>query len=149
MKQILLMHGPNLNLLGKRDALHYGNISLQEIENLTVVAADAFGYSVHGYQSNHEGFLIDKLQMIASEVVGIIINPGALTHYSYALYDALLDTRLPIVEVHLSDIATREKWRTHSVTAPAAIAMISGKKEKGYQDAVRILVEHIENDHHK
>jgi 3-dehydroquinate dehydratase-2 len=149
LKKILLLHGPNLNLLGMRDVNHYGNCTLKDIENKTKEIAKMLDYDIVSYQSNHEGFLIDEIQKQTPDIVGIIINPGALTHYSFALYDALLDTKLPIVEVHLSNIAARENWRAHSVTAPAAIAMISGKKEKGYEDAVKKLVEHIENVHHK
>lgn len=143
MDKILLMHGPNLNALGMRNPEHYGHLTLEHIEVLTIEEAKKSDYEVDCYQSNHEGDLIDKLQSESSRCVGIIINPGALTHYSYALYDALLDTKLPIVEVHLSDIKQREAWRSISVTAPACIQVIWGKKEKGYIEAVNILVEHI------
>lgn len=146
MKNILLMHGANLNFLGKRNPEHYGNLTLQHLESLTTEHAKKWGYGVISYQSNHEGNLIDKLQEEAENCCGIIINPGAFTHYSYALYDALLDTKLPIVEVHLSDIKQREKWRSISVTSPACINVIWGKKEKGYIEAVDILVEHLKHD---
>ncbi len=144
MKKILLMHGANLNILGKRDPKHYGNVTLFDIEKITKEEAKKFEYDVITYQSNCEGKLIDTLQAETPHCKGIIINPGAFTHYSYALYDALLDTQLPIVEVHLSAIHSREKWRSHSVTAPAAIQVIWGKKEIGYKDAVRVLVEYIQ-----
>lgn len=140
---ILLMHGPNLNLLGKRDSQHYGHLTLVDIENLTQEAAKQHGFSLDTYQSNHEGALIDTLQSRPPDTVAIIINPGALTHYSYALYDALLDTQLPIVEVHLSKIDQREKWRSISVTAPACIEVIWGEKEKGYVRAVEVLALHL------
>ncbi len=143
MKKILLMHGPNLNLLGKRNPEHYGSLTLKRIEDLTVEEAKKFNYEIISYQSNHEGNLIDKLQIEANHCVAIIINPGAFTHYSYALYDALLDTELPIVEVHLSDIKQREAWRSISVTAPACINVIWGKKEKGYIEAVNMIAEHL------
>ncbi len=149
MKKLLLIHGANLNFLGKRDSEHYGNLTLKDIEKLTALEAKKYGFKIIPYQSNHEGDLIDKLQSEAKNCVGIIINPGAFTHYSYALYDALLDTKLPIIEVHLSDLKKREAWRRKSVTAPASIKMISGKKEKGYKEAVKIIVEHLKRHDHQ
>lgn len=149
MNKILLMHGPNLNLLGKRDVSIYGNCTLSDIENMIIEMSKKLKFSVTTYQSNHEGELIDYLQHNAEAIQGIIINPGALTHYSFALLDALQDTRLPIVEVHLSDIHKREAWRAISVTSAAAIKMISGKKEKGYIEALHFLVEYIKNGHHE
>lgn len=143
------MHGPNLNLLGKRNPNIYGLCTLADIEKLVQKTADYSNYSIQHYQSNHEGQLIDYLQQHAKEAAGIIINPGALTHYSFALYDALLDTGLPIVEVHLSDIKQREPWRAVSVTSAAAIKVISGKKEEGYREALIFLVEYIENGYHE
>jgi 3-dehydroquinate dehydratase-2 len=141
--QLLLIHGPNLNWLGKRDPKHYGQLTLADIENLTRQTAKQNSFQLSTYQSNHEGALIDILQTRTSNTVGIIINPGAFTHYSYALYDALLDTQLPIVEVHLSNINQRESWRSISVTAPACIEVIWGEKEKGYVRAVEILANHL------
>lgn len=145
MKTILLIHGPNLNRLGKRDPLHYGMLTLTDIEALTQKAASNLGYTLRTFQSNHEGALIDWIQEHAASAVGIIINAGALTHYSYALHDAIVDTGIPCVEVHLSEVQTREPWRRISVIAPACIATVSGKKEKGYTEAVTILHEHIKN----
>lgn len=138
-RRILLVHGPNLNLLPKRDASHYGHVSLQEIETLVSEAGTKYGYDLETFQSNHEGALIDWLQKESPGAAGIIINPGALTHYSYALHDALLDTKLPCVEVHLSDVSTREEWRRTSVTAPACIAQVSGKGAQGYVEALNML----------
>ncbi|MDO8481476.1 MAG: type II 3-dehydroquinate dehydratase [bacterium] len=143
MATILLIHGPNLNRLGKRDALNYGQKTLAEIEASVADEAKKLGHDVKTFQSNHEGALIDFLQKEAENAAGIIINPGALTHYSYALHDAIVDTKLPCVEVHLSEISSREAWRKISVTAPACIAQISGKKEAGYIDAVRALHAHL------
>ena len=139
MKKILLIHGPNLNLLGKRDKNHYGDLSLDKLEALVGSAALKYEIEVESFQSNHEGRLIDFLQEKSDGADGIIINPGALTHYSYALHDALVDANLPCVEVHLSDVENREEWRKVSVTQLACIAKISGKKEDGYIEAINIL----------
>ncbi|MEK7106926.1 MAG: type II 3-dehydroquinate dehydratase [Patescibacteria group bacterium] len=139
MATILLIHGPNLNLLGARDAEQYGTKTLADIESSVREAAQKLGHSVKAFQSNHEGALVDFLQKESLNAAGIIINPGALTHSSYTLHDALRDTKLPAVEVHLSDISSREEWRRVSVTAPACIAQISGKKEAGYVEAVEVL----------
>ncbi len=143
MNTILLLHGPNLNRLGARDPQQYGTLNLAQLEAHVRDTASALGYSIECFQSNHEGALIDWIQAHAGDAVGIMINPGALTHYSYALHDALLDTRLPCVEVHLSDISTREPWRAHSVIAPACIAQIKGRKVEGYEEAVKLLDTHL------
>lgn len=143
MDKILLIHGANLNALGKRDPKHYGHLTLAMIEQLVLDAAKSYHYDLITYQSNHEGNLIDTLQSRADECVGIIINPGAFSHYSYALHDALLDTQLPAIEVHLSNLRERETWRHHSVIAAACIQSIDGKKEVGYQEAVKRLVEYL------
>ncbi|TSC87256.1 MAG: 3-dehydroquinate dehydratase II [Parcubacteria group bacterium Gr01-1014_8] len=140
---LLLIHGPNLNRFGERDAAQYGSVTFAQIESLVVDETKKLGHGVKKFQSNHEGALIDFLQAESKNAHGIIINPGALSHYSYALYDALVDTKLPVVEVHLSDIKSREAWRRISVTAPACIAQISGKKEAGYSEAVAVLHQHL------
>lgn len=139
MKTLLLIHGPNLNLLGKRDRNHYGSLTLKALEIEVKKKAKSVGFAIKAFQSNHEGALIDFLQKHATLSTGIIINPGALTHYSYALYDALLDAKLPAVEVHLSKVNNREAWRKTSVTAPACKKIISGKKLQGYLEAVDYL----------
>lgn len=130
-------------MLGARAHEYYGTLTLRDIENLVSEEGEKRGFKIESFQSNHEGALIDFLQKERGDAAGIIINPGAFTHYSYALHDALVDTKLPCVEVHLSDIAKREEWRRHSVTAAACIAQVSGKKEKGYVEALEILVEHL------
>jgi len=143
MKKILLIHGPNLNLLGKRNKKHYGDLTLKNIEDLVIEEATKSGIETETFQSNHEGKLIDWIQEHSESADGVVINPGALTHYSYALHDALVDTGLPCVEVHLSDVENREAWRRISVTAPACIAQISGKKELGYVEGFNLLIQKL------
>jgi 3-dehydroquinate dehydratase-2 len=143
MKPLLLMHGVNLNRLGSRHFEHYGHLTLSAIEQLTKEAAKKYGVDVCTYQSNHEGALIDTLQQEASHCCGIIINAGAFSHSSYALHDALIDTQLAVIEVHLSDVQQREVWRRTSVLAPACLQVISGKKQQGYLDAVDALMTHL------
>lgn len=130
-------------MLGVRAYEHYGTLTLGDIEMLVSEESAKHDIIVTSFQSNHEGAIIDFLQKERGGAAGIIINPGAFTHYSYALHDALVDTKLPCVEVHLSDISKREEWRRHSVTAPACIAQVSGKKEQGYVEALEILVGHL------
>lgn len=139
MKTILLIHGPNLNLLGKREPKHYGTLTLNALIARVKKQAKLLGFKIKPYQSNHEGSLIDFLQKHSRESAGIIINAGALTHYSYALRDALLDAKLPAVEAHLSKVKSREKWRRISVVAPACQKIISGKKIRGYFEALNYL----------
>jgi 3-dehydroquinate dehydratase-2 len=140
MKTILLIHGPNLNLLGKRDHGQYGTMSLIDIENS--VQSRAKDYRILCFQSNHEGDLIDFIQAHTEESMAMIINPGAFTHYSYALHDAILDSQLPTVEVHLSNIMAREPWRAHSVITPVCVHTIMGKKLNGYIEAIDYILEH-------
>lgn len=143
MKKILLVHGPNLNLLGSRDSKHYGSLTLRDIEKLVESECGKSGIQFEAFQSNHEGEIIDVLQERAGLINGIIINPGAFAHYGYALHDALADTGLPCVEVHLSDIENREDWRKISVTATACLAKISGKQAQGYLEALELLLKHL------
>lgn len=144
MKKILLIHGPNLNLLGKRDHHHYGHLTLAQLEKQVSEYAVRLGFEIKKFQSNHEGDLIDWIQKNSSKSLGLIINPGALTHYSYALHDALLDAHIPCVEVHLSKVQNRESWRKISVTAAACVAVISGKQELGYFEALDYLKKHYQ-----
>lgn len=140
---ILLIHGPNLNLLGQRDPHHYGTLTLASLEASVKQHAAVQTISVKSFQSNHEGALIDAIQTTPADA--IIINAGALTHYSYALHDAIKDSGLPTVEVHLSNISEREPWRAHSVIEPACIKTIMGKKLQGYLDAVDYLSEYLQH----
>lgn len=141
--RILVIHGPNLNMLGRRDPAHYGSKTLAEIDSLLKERGDQLGVEVVCYQSNHEGFLIDFVQEQAPGTDGIIINPGALTHYGLSLRDALEDAHLPVIEVHLSNIHAREEFRRKSVIAPIARGQISGQGWQGYLTALDILAGHI------
>ncbi len=146
-KNILLIHGPNLNLLGQRQQEHYGDLTLKMIEDEVESYAALKHLSVVSFHSNHEGHIIDFIQSESKNSSALIINAGALTHYSYALHDAILDCRLPTVEVHLSDIQSREPWRAHSVIKPACIHSVMGKKEKGYIEAIDYLSEYLSHEH--
>ncbi len=142
MKKILLIHGPNLNHLGKRDPAHYGSLTLDELEDTLRSQAETEDYTLKTFQSNHEGALIDFIQE-NGDAAGILINPGALTHSSYALHDALLDSGLPCVEVHLSDIKNREPWRAISVTTPACLKQFYGKQVQSYEEALDFLLSQL------
>jgi 3-dehydroquinate dehydratase-2 len=126
-------------MLGKRDKAIYGEKTLQAIDALLKKEARALGVNVVTFQSNHEGALIDFVQEQADSARGIIINPGALTHYGFSLLDALVDSKLPIIEVHLSNIYQRDEWRTRSIVAPIAQGQISGLGWRGYLAALQIL----------
>ena len=127
-------------MLGKRDRAIYGDQTLAELESIVAKRAEELGAEILAFQSNSEGALIDFIQTETPEAAGVIINPGALTHYGLSLRDALEDSALPVIEVHLSDIQAREEWRQKSVIAPIARKQISGKGGQGYIDALEILV---------
>jgi 3-dehydroquinate dehydratase-2 len=137
--KILVLHGPNLNMLGSRKPEIYGIKTLAEIDSLLQKRAGELSVEVQSYQSNHEGSLIDFIQEKAKGAAGIIINPGALTHYGLSLRDALEDSSLPIIEVHLSDIQHREEFRKHSVIASIARQQIYGQGWQGYIAALETL----------
>jgi 3-dehydroquinate dehydratase-2 len=141
MKRIAIINGPNLDRLGAREPAIYGNETLTDLENRLTKEAEALGVTVQFYQSNHEGFIIDEINTVYAdgEVFGIIINPGALTHTSLALRDALAGAEIPAVEVHISNIYQREEFRQHSMTAEACRAVISGLGFEGYVAALRYL----------
>ncbi|MBI4339689.1 MAG: type II 3-dehydroquinate dehydratase [Chloroflexi bacterium] len=136
----LIINGPNLNALGHRDASHYGTLPLAAIQERLQQRAAELGVEVAFFQSNWEGALIDHLQKHGPVAQGIIINPGAFTHYSIALRDALADLQTPIVEVHLSNIHAREEFRRRSVTAEVARGQVSGLGWYGYLLALEYLV---------
>jgi 3-dehydroquinate dehydratase-2 len=140
--KFLIINGPNLNLLGKRNQEHYGLQTLAEV-NETIAAAFPDD-QLEFYQSNHEGNLIDKIHTLYENVrvyAGLVINPGAYAHYSYAIHDALEACPVPVIEVHLSNIYKREKFRRVSVTAPACLTVITGQGVKGYIMALKQLKE--------
>ena len=140
MTAILVLHGPNLNALGRRDRHHYGVLTLDEINRRITQRADMLGVSVECFQSNHEGALVDKLQERAGSIDGVVVNAGALTHYGLSLKDALTDADVPVVEVHLSNIHAREEWRRHSVLSDTALGQSAGLGWRGYTAALEALV---------
>jgi len=144
--KILVINGPNLNMLGKRDKEIYGDKTLAEIDSLIKEQGEALNIEVVTFQSNSEGTLVDFIQEQADSANGIIINPGALTHYGLSLGDVLADTKLPIIEVHLSNIYAREEWRARSVIAPIAKGQISGLGWRGYIAALRALVAQLRGE---
>ncbi|HMM41706.1 MAG TPA: type II 3-dehydroquinate dehydratase [Thermomicrobiales bacterium] len=143
-KLILVLHGPNLNLLGRREPEIYGATTLDEIDQrLTDLASDR-GFEIVISQSNYEGALVDQIQRYGWVSSGIIINPGALTHYSIALRDAISAVPSPAIEVHLSNIAAREEFRHHSVISAVARGTIAGFGAAGYELALRYLMDAID-----
>ena len=138
--KILVIHGPNLNMLGKRESSLYGVKSLADIEVLIEEKARDLDVDIETFQSNSEGAIIDYLQEAASDAEGIVVNAGALTHYGLSLRDALVDSRLPIVEVHLSNIHARDEFRRRSVVADIAQGQIAGLGWRGYIFALEFLV---------
>lgn len=143
--KILVINGPNLNMLGKRDPEKYGAMTLVQINELLQKKAEEQDMTLIFFQSNHEGEIIDFLQKQNAD--GILINPGALTHYGYSLRDALIDTGLPIVEVHLSNINKREAFRKIDVLTGVARARIMGQKEQSYIKGFEKLLEVVNHGH--
>lgn len=140
MTTVLLLHGPNLNLLGEREPHIYGSDTLADYESFTAAAADAHGFTIEAHQSNSEGDLIGHIHAARTNgTAAIIINPGAFTHYAWAIHDALKAFDGPVVEVHISNPNAREPWRHTSVVAPAATGSIMGFGKHGYDLAVRAV----------
>ena len=142
-KSILVIHGPNLNLLGTREPAHYGFVTLASIDQRLVDRARAAGVALVTFQSNQEGDLIDRIQQASRDAVDfIIINPAAFTHTSVALRDALAAVAIPFIEVHLSNVFAREKFRHHSYFTDLAVGIVSGLGGKGYELALDYALQH-------
>ncbi len=142
--KILVLNGPNLNMLGKREPHIYGYETLDDITKKIQACAQEMGASCRVLQSNHEGVLVDQICEADEKYDGIIMNPAALTHYSYAILDAVKAISIPVIEVHISNIHAREEFRRHSVTAAAASGIIAGFGSDGYIVAMRALGNMIE-----
>ncbi|WP_422660697.1 type II 3-dehydroquinate dehydratase [Paenibacillus sp. EC2-1] len=144
MKSIWVINGPNLNLLGIREPGIYGSLSLQAIEDRLRKVADNAGIEITFFQSNHEGAIIDRIHEAMGQAEGILLNPGALTHYSYAVRDAISSVKVPTVEVHLSNIHAREAFRHTSVIAPVCVGQISGFSATSYELGIHALLDVLE-----
>jgi 3-dehydroquinate dehydratase-2 len=140
--KLLVINGPNLNLLGQREKLNYGALTLSDIEK--IVKSEYPNHTFTFFQSNHEGEIIDQIQSATENYDGLIINPGGYSHTSVAIRDALEVAKLPKIEVHLSNISARDDFRHRSITAPMTNGYLSGFKEKGYLAAI-YLIEKISN----
>ncbi len=145
-RRILVLHGPNLNLLGTREPDLYGRTTLAEIERALRDLGEAAAppVAIETFQSNHEGALVDRIQDSGRTAFGIVVNPGALTHYSIALRDALAACGRPVVEVHLTNIHAREEFRHRSVVAPVVVGQIAGLGADGYLLALRFLLTRLD-----
>jgi 3-dehydroquinate dehydratase-2 len=149
MIKILLIHGPNLNLLGDREPDVYGSITLAEINQRLTALAQERGAELRAVQSNGEGEIIDAIQEARAWAGGLLINPGAFTHYSLAIRDALTAVRLPAVEIHISNVFAREEFRHRSVIAPVCVGSVCGFGWRSYELGLIGLLEHIESQKKK
>ena len=142
--RVEVMHGVNLDQLGRRDPQHYGKMSYEELERFIEEMAAEMGLVTRFFQTNHEGEFVEHLHRLDDLADAIILNPGSWTHYSYAIHDALEMASLPAVEVHLSDVDSREEWRRKSVIRDLCIGRVAGKGPDGYRDALRALKRELE-----
>lgn len=143
MKRILIVHGPNLNLLGKREPAIYGKVTIEAIDRLLKETARDLGAAVEVFQSNHEGEIVSRIGESAKSFDGILINPAAYTHTSVAIRDAITAAGLPTVEVHLSNIYAREAFRHNSLVAPVALGQVSGFGIESYRLGLVALIRHL------
>ena len=141
--RVMVLHGVNLDMLGRRDPEHYGTFTIQELELKIKRFADELGLEASFFHSNHEGEYIEAIHRLPETADGALVNPGSWTHYSYAIHDALELTGIPTVEVHISDIDSREEWRRRSVLEDLVIGQVSGKGPDGYRDALAMLKEKL------
>lgn len=141
--RIEVMHGVNLDQLGRRDPAHYGGLTLDELEVRIDSAAKELGMTVSFFRTNHEGDFVERLHRLEGLADGVLLNPGAWSHYSYAIRDALELVGIPAVEVHLSDVDHREEWRRRSVLSELCVARIAGKGPAGYREALERLREEL------
>ncbi|MGI8316173.1 type II 3-dehydroquinate dehydratase [Halobacillus mangrovi] len=146
MKRLLLINGPNLNMLGKREPDKYGRHTLKDVVRLVKDTAWEQGYEVEAYQSNHEGDLVDQIQSAVGRAAGIIINPAAYTHSSIAMRDAVSAISVPVIEIHISNVHSREEFRHHSMLAPVCSGQIVGFGIDGYRLATLGLIKKIEDE---
>jgi 3-dehydroquinate dehydratase-2 len=137
--RVEVMHGVNLDQIGRRDPNHYGGVTFDELERRISKTAEELGLQTRFFQTNHEGVFVEHLHRLEGLADAIVLNPGAWTHYSYAIRDALELTGLPAIEVHLSDIESREPWRRESVIRELCVASVAGKGPDGYRDALERL----------
>ncbi len=141
MKKILVIHGPNLNLLGEREPGVYGSDTFETVNNEIVQKAKECNFECEVFQSNHEGEIIDKLHSARLEFDGIVLNAGAYTHYSYAIRDAIAAIKIPVVEVHMSNVHKREEFRHHSVISPVCVGVIAGFGKTSYLLGIEALAD--------
>jgi 3-dehydroquinate dehydratase-2 len=141
--RIEVMHGANLDQVGRRDPEQYGGATLTELERKISEFAAELGLATRFFQTNHEGDFIEHLHRLEGMADGIVLNPGAWTHYSYAIRDALELTALPAVEIHLSDVDRREEWRRRSVISDLCVARVAGKGADGYREALERLKQEL------
>ena len=141
MKKILVIHGPNLNLLGEREPGVYGSDTFETVNNEIVQKAKECNFECEVFQSNHEGEIIDKLHSARLEFDGIVLNAGAYTHYSYAIRDAIAAIKIPVVEVHMSNVHKREEFRHHSIISPVCVGVIAGFGKNSYLLGVEALAD--------
>jgi 3-dehydroquinate dehydratase-2 len=144
--RIEVLHGVNLDMLGERDPLHYGSLTLAELDTQIAVWASELDLQASSFQTNAESEYVERLHALRGKVAGVILNPGSWTHYAYSIHDALELTGLPAVEVHLSDVQSREPWRRLSVIGDLCLATYSGKGPEGYRLALERLRDALDGD---